>query len=434
MAVTGRTTGFSLLMLLALVALPPLHGVASAQVACGAVITRSVTLHADVGPCSGDGLVVVADRVRVNLNGHRVFGTAAQGTSAGIRLLDVRRVTLMNGSVDNFDAGVLVYRGGSNTVRDLNVHDNNSNQFVADNPDSAELGDGILILGSTDNRIAYNEVRDNGPFSGISIVSETENQSVVGPLPTGNVITRNVVAHNAHPDLCTSEGTYFGGPCNPGEAVFNQDIGVRIEGPGASFTTVSRNLITESGREGLAVLNTFNRFTPPGAFSPQNTDSLIIDNDIVANGVSVVITDEEVGQLGGDGIFVRCFVNSPPQGCGTRTVIEKNRVTDNPAHGIALGKSVGNIVRNNRAVGNGFGSMTSYASDPPYTDGFDLNVDPPCDNNTWVGNVLGTVNQPCVRHHVGAHAGRSSSSTTEEAASRASQAPRRGGRPNLLPE
>ncbi|HEV3402460.1 MAG TPA: hypothetical protein VG078_11615, partial [Acidimicrobiales bacterium] len=96
MAVTGRTTGFSRLMLLALVALPPLHGVASAQVACGAVITRSVTLHADVGPCSGDGLVVVADRVRVNLNGHRVFGTAAQGTSAGIRLLDVRRVTLMN--------------------------------------------------------------------------------------------------------------------------------------------------------------------------------------------------------------------------------------------------------------------------------------------------------------------------------------------------
>ncbi|MDQ4069725.1 MAG: hypothetical protein M3203_09710, partial [Actinomycetota bacterium] len=69
MAVTRRGTGFSLLMLLALLALPPLQGVAGAQLACGAVITRSVTLHADVGPCSGDGLVVVADRVRVNLNG-----------------------------------------------------------------------------------------------------------------------------------------------------------------------------------------------------------------------------------------------------------------------------------------------------------------------------------------------------------------------------
>jgi parallel beta-helix repeat protein len=401
MAVTRRGAGFALLTLLTLFALPPLQGVAGAQVGCGAVITRSTTLRSDVGPCSGDGLVVVSDKVRLNLGGHRVFGTAAQGTSAGIRLADVRRVTVLNGSVDNFDAGLLVYRGGSNTIRDMRLHDNNSNQFVADNPDLGELGDGILILGSPDNRITNNDVRDNGPFSGISIVSETENQSVVGPLPTGNVISRNVIAHNAVPDVCTSEGTYFGGPCNPGEAVFNQDIGLRIEGPGASFTTVSRNLITGSGREGLAVLNTFNRFTPPDAFSPQNTDSVIVDNDITANGTSEVITDPEVGQLGGDGIFVRCFVNSPPQGCGTRTLIENNRVTNNPAHGIALGKARGNTVRNNRVVGNGFGSMTSYASDPPYTDGFDLNVDPPCDNNTWVGNILGTVNQPCVRHHVG---------------------------------
>jgi len=157
--------------------------------------------------------------------------------------------------------------------------------------------------------------------------------------------------------------------------------------------------VTESGREGLAVLNTFNRFTPPGAFSPQNTDSFIVNNDISGNGVSVVITDAEVGQLGGDGIFVRCYMNSPPQGCGTRTTIQANRVTNNPAHGIALGKSQGNIVRGNLGVGNGFGSMTSYASDPPYTDGFDLNVDPACDNNTWLGNTFGTVNQPCVRHH-----------------------------------
>ncbi|MDQ4131765.1 MAG: hypothetical protein M3179_00835 [Actinomycetota bacterium] len=55
--------------------------------------------------------------------------------------------------------------------------------------------------------------------------------------------------------------------------------------------------------------------------------------------------------------------------------------------------------------------MTSYASDPPYTDGFDLNVDPPCDNNTWLGNRFGTVNQPCVWSHVA-----SRSATTAPAA------------------
>ncbi len=350
-----RSALVPVLALLGALGLPELQGVAGAEVGCGAVITRSTTLRADVGPCSGDGLVITANGVRLNLGGHRVFGTAAQGTSVGIRLAGVTNVTVVNGSVDNFDAGVLVVRGGANTIRSVTAHDNNSNQFVADNVDLGQFGDGILILGSRDNRIIGNTVRDNGPFSGVSIVAETENQSVVGPLPTGNLISGNTIDHNAAPDVCPSSGEFFGGPCNPGEAVFNQNIGLRIEGPGASFTTVSNNVITRSGREGLAVLNTWNRFTPPGAFSPQNTDSLIIGNEINDNGVSGVITDPEVGQLGGDGIFVRCYVNSPPEGCGTRTVIRSNRVLRNPAHGIALGKSRGNTVRNNVALGNGFG-------------------------------------------------------------------------------
>ncbi len=125
-------------------------------------------------------------------------------------------------------------------------------------------------------------------------------------------------------------------------------------------------------------------------------------------------------------------MNSPPQGCGTRTTIQANRVTNNPAHGIALGKSQGNIVRGNLAVGNGFGSMTSYASDPPYTDGFDLNVDPACDNNTWLGNTFGTVNQPCVRHHLGAPSARASHAAGKaEVGPSSSQPPRRGGRAKL---
>ena len=422
---------------MAVLGLPPLHGVAGAALPCGATITTSTMLTDDVGPCSGDGLVITADGTTLNLAGHRVFGTAAQGASAGIRLDGVSGVTVLNGSVDNFDAGVVVFRGGSNTISSVNAHDNKANQFVADNPDEGQLGDGILILGSKNNKILNNTVRDNGPFSGISIVSETEDQSVVGPLPTGNLISGNTIAHNAVPDVCTSAGEYFGGPCNPGEAVFNQNIGLRIEGPGASFTRVTHNTITQSGREGLAVLNTRNRFTPPDAFSPQNTDSLITGNNISDNGVSAVITDPEVGQLGGDGIFVRCFVNSPPQGCGTRTVIQNNTVLRNPAHGIALGKSQGNTVRGNVAIGNGFGSMTSYASDPPYTDGFDLNADPPCDSNTWVGNRLGTVNQPCVRFHVAGSAAAARAAVVQSARAGGdlrSQPPPRNGRATLSPD
>lgn len=434
MALFRRTLLLPAVALLATVGLPPLQGVAAAKVACGAKITQSTTLRSDVGPCPGTGLMVTADNITLDLGGHRLFGTAAQGTSAGVRLARVHNVTVMNGTVDNFDAGVLVFRGGSNNLKSLDLHDNNATQFVADNPEAGQLGDGVLILGSTDNRVHDNLVRDNGPFSGISVVSETEQQSVVGPLPTGNIISDNLVVHNAVPDVCTSAGTFFGGPCQPGEAVFNEDIGIRIEGPGANFTTLARNTVTQSGREGVAVLNTRNRFTPPDAFSPQNTDSVIVDNDVSANGVSVVITDPRVGQLGGDGIFTRCFSGSPPEGCATRTLIENNRASRNPAHGIAIGKAQGNTIRGNTAVGNGFGSMTSYASDPPYTDGFDLNVDPPCDNNTWLNNTFQTVNQPCVLHHVPPSAGAADSSAmtvTADGGAHPVQPPRGSGRATL---
>ncbi|MCA1696970.1 MAG: hypothetical protein LC749_20880, partial [Actinobacteria bacterium] len=62
---------------------------AATRVACGATITRSTTLTANVGPCHGDGIVVAASNITLDLHGHRVFGDAAPeatGDFAGIRL------------------------------------------------------------------------------------------------------------------------------------------------------------------------------------------------------------------------------------------------------------------------------------------------------------------------------------------------------------
>lgn len=46
----------------------------AAEIGCGAVITQSTTLHQDVGPCPGLGLIVAADDITLDLNGYRVFG------------------------------------------------------------------------------------------------------------------------------------------------------------------------------------------------------------------------------------------------------------------------------------------------------------------------------------------------------------------------
>ncbi len=420
-------------LVLGLLGAPGLTGSALARTGCGAVLRTSTRLTADVGPCPGLGLVVRANNITVDLAGHRVFGTAHEGSSPGILLDRVTGVTVKGGSVDNFDGGVVVYRGRSNTLTRLDVHHNDSAQFVADHPDEAQLGDGIVLLGSSANKITASQVHDNGPFSGIAVLTEIGPQGVAGPLPTDNSITGNIVRHNDVDDACTSAGDFFGGPCQPGEGVFSEDIGMRIEGPGANRTTISGNLIAENGREGVSVLNTRNASTPPEINSPQNTDTLISGNDINHNGVARVLTDPEVGQLGGDGIFNRCFNGSFVPGCPTRTTIVGNRVNDNQNHGIAIGKSQGNTIIANTALGNGGGTTTDYASDPPYTDGFDENVNPPCDANVWLDNVFGTVNQPCVRHHPGPAAGAPSplaavASPIAEADHHSPQPPRPGGR------
>jgi hypothetical protein len=42
---------------------------------CGDTITHSVTLTADLGPCPGDGLIVGADGITIDLGGHTLTGS-----------------------------------------------------------------------------------------------------------------------------------------------------------------------------------------------------------------------------------------------------------------------------------------------------------------------------------------------------------------------
>jgi hypothetical protein len=47
---------------------------------CGATLTKSTTLTADLVHCPGTGLVIGADGITVNLAGHTISGTNAPGS------------------------------------------------------------------------------------------------------------------------------------------------------------------------------------------------------------------------------------------------------------------------------------------------------------------------------------------------------------------
>ena len=437
----GTGIGMTSILALTLLSVQSLQIRASAAVVagCGTNISTSTTLTADVGPCSGDGVVVTASNITLDLGGHRVFGTGAQVQQVGIRLQNVSGVTVRHGSVDGFAAGVLVLHGAGNTVTGLDSHDNNSTTFVADNPD-AEFGDGILILGSSNNLVQGNRVRHNGPFSGISVVTEdvqlgppvpvtgsTLADVITGPIPRGNLILNNVLADNNVPLVCPSSGFTPGGttnggvgPCTPGDPVFGEDIAIRLEGPSTTNNVVSGNTIMNSGRDGISVENTNNPDNAP------SSDNEISHNRVLANGYQTTVFDAVFNsRLGGDGIFLRCFpFFSVLSGCPTRITIQRNQVLNNASDGIATGRSTSNAVIGNVAEGNP-GISPALQGYQPY-DGRDGN--PTCDNNTWLDNTFGTVFRGCERGHLGwgAPPGASLGSATAAATSQAAAVSQEG--------
>ena len=368
---------------------------AAPPLACGTTITHNTTLTADVGPCSGNGLIITASNVTLNLGGHHVFGAGVQSTNnhVGVLVQNASDVTVSGpGSVTNFSAGVAIFGGQSNTVRNVTADDNNATQWVNDHPGLGVYGDGIAVNSSSYNTIENNTVSGNGPFSGIAIFT-----SEVGhgnpPHQVQNQLKNNTVTDNNVPDVCPSSGQFYGGSCTPGEGVFSEDIGIRVEGPAAVESTVSGNAVSGSGRDGISVLDI------GGPAQNHNVNTHITGNSSHDNGAARVITDPIYGILGGDGFFNRCFAGFDPAGCPTGTVVVGNTFDNNPAHGLNIDASQGNTVIGNEASGNGYGNQTAADSDPPYTDAMDSNS-PPCNTNTWQGNTFGTVSDPCIDHNV----------------------------------
>jgi hypothetical protein len=87
---------------------------------CGAVITRSTRLTADLLGCPGDGLVIAASRLTIDLGGH-TLGAAPGNAGIGIRTTGQVDVKIINGSIAGFDTGITVTDSLRVTVREVAV-------------------------------------------------------------------------------------------------------------------------------------------------------------------------------------------------------------------------------------------------------------------------------------------------------------------------
>lgn len=337
-------------------------GPAEAAVAlCGSVITANTTLRSDIGPCSGDGIVIGANDITLDLNGHEVFGTPGPGGGfhAGIRLPSRTGVSIVgaragrapSGTVRDFDAGVFINGGGGNKVRNLVVRDN-----IGPLDADSLLGDGIILIKSARNIISGNVVKNNGRFDGIG---------VLGLGSDDNTIEGNTVEDN----IGIPEGAIEVGPGEiphhinaPGHGIivshfYDQPIGTdaaisgnnlrgntvrRNDGSGistvANFNAViSGNVVEDNARQ---YYGNFHRLYEP--YAPSS---------IIGIGVTT-----------GDGLRTR--------GVPSNVLVRDNFVNRNAIVGIHIG-SAGNQVLDNHVSDNG---------------SWGINVDYEATSNSIIGN------------------------------------------------
>jgi parallel beta-helix repeat protein len=157
---------------------------ASAQtLACGDVVTSSVTLQADLLDCPGDGLVVGASGITIDLNGHtiagRYGGDSCTSDCLGEDGIDDRagydRVTVRNGTIRTFGTGVVLAGVRHSRLSRLTV-------VARGGPGYPRVG--VSLLGSQDNLLDAVTVTGGGPSL---LLSGSDRNTVAGSTLHGEV-------------------------------------------------------------------------------------------------------------------------------------------------------------------------------------------------------------------------------------------------------
>jgi parallel beta-helix repeat protein len=176
----------------------------ASHVSCGDTITADTTLDSDLVNCPNNGIVIGADDITLNLNGHTIdgdgrrFQPCPEDEFCDVGLLNDGHdgITVRNGSVRQFALGAFV--GRAHHIRVLSITSsrnvffgfvvaNSARSLVRNSSGSgnpAPEGDGIGLFGSHHIRILHNSFRNNG--LGMHIDDSTNNS-----------IRRNVVSGNS---------------------------------------------------------------------------------------------------------------------------------------------------------------------------------------------------------------------------------------------
>jgi parallel beta-helix repeat protein len=248
------------------------------HVACGQTILVNTVLDSNL-TCNV-GLTIGANNVTLDMAGFTLTGNVATADGPGIQMTGRTGVTIKNGTVNLWDAGIAITGGSGNTVTGMRILDNRGTTFT-------DFGDGIILFSSNSNRVTNNQVVNNGPYDGIGVLA--------GDF---NVIDGNQVANN--------------------NQASNNTSGIRLENAGfnaANDNVVTNNQVSNSGLDGIQVF--------AGGSRNQIKFNTVVGSprdgiNVFAGGANNVIEGNNLRQNGQSGIRIRPAAGSFPAPSGNQ--------------------------------------------------------------------------------------------------------------------
>lgn len=225
---SARVTGTALLAAALLIAVASPAYAAPPPLQCGSTITQSVTLQHDILNCSGAGLIVGADRVILNLNGH-TLSSAPASQSNGIEANTHSGVLIKNGTILGFDTAISFDTVSTSAVSGMRLADqitfgvllvsvSHTAIFTSSiyHTGDAAGNSGILAYQSDYNVIFQNRLDRNG--DGVQLIqsshnlidSNTSGRSGAGismfDASNANLLTRNATNDNSDSGILLDQG------------------------------------------------------------------------------------------------------------------------------------------------------------------------------------------------------------------------------------
>jgi parallel beta-helix repeat protein len=263
----------------------------ASHVGCGDKITTDTRLDSDLVDCPNNGIVIGADGVTLNLNGHTIDGDGAPAAGCnprkkfcdtGVVAIGHDGVTVRHGSVREFDfgvgvgnarharllgvtssenrfLGVLIFNSARSLIRDSSILRNGlgsgnsglvlfrSHHNLIERNAVSRTGDAGLVLDESDrNQIRQNRLRGI-PQGGIAVEGD------------GNVIARNRVSRSGGGILITvleESGRAVGNVVRRNHVRGARAAGIAVDpGPGIARTLLARNHVFGAGGAGIHVLD-----------------------------------------------------------------------------------------------------------------------------------------------------------------------------------